>query len=260
MIEIRQLSKTYRGNDGADTLALSETSLDVRAREIVTIVGPSGCGKSTLLRMVAGLATPSTGSVAIAGQPVTAPRTGTGVVFQASTLLPWATVLDNVLFPARIAGRRTPALAARARELLRLSGLADFERAMPHQLSGGMRQRATICRALLLDPDVLLLDEPFGALDALTREEMTVELLNLWQRAPLTILFVTHSITEAVLLGDRVVVMSPRPGRVEAVIDIDLPRPRPERVEDSPAFVGYARQVRELIFGQRAARGTAVLA
>ena len=188
--------------------------------------GPSGCGKSTLLRLVAGLLPPTTGRVSIGGQQVTEPREETGIVFQAPTLLPWASVLDNVLFPLDMMKRSTRDSRERARDLLKLVGLAGFEGKYPRELSGGMQQRAGICRALVHDPDILLMDEPFGALDALTREELTIELMRIWRERPKTILFVTHSIPEAVLLADRVVVMSARPGRIAEIIEVNVPRPR----------------------------------
>ena len=180
--------------------------------EFVCLVGPSGCGKSTLLRLVAGLVAPTGGTVSIGGTAVTEPRDDTGIVFQAPTLLPWASILDNVLFPLDMMGKLDAAGRERARDLLALVGLAGFEGKYPRELSGGMQQRAGICRALVHDPDILLMDEPFGALDALTREELTIELMRIWQERPKTILFVTHSIPEAVLLADRVVVMSAAAG------------------------------------------------
>ena len=232
-------------------LALREVSLHIERNEFVSIVGPSGCGKSTLLRLIAGLLPPSSGRVAIDGVAVEGPRRNIGVVFQAPTLLPWANVLNNVLFPLRILHRLESGSAAKARELLHLVGLADFERKMPSELSGGMQQRASICRALITDPDILLMDEPFGALDALTREEMSLELLRIWRERPKTIFFVTHSVSEAVLLADRVCVMTARPGRIVEDIGVPLPRPRSYEQESMEEFQHCARRIREHIFGNR---------
>ena len=233
--------------------ALLEVSLAIERNEFVSIVGPSGCGKSTLLRLIAGLIGASSGRVAIDGAAVDGPRRDIGVVFQAPTLLPWANVLDNVLFPLKILHRLAPGSPDKARELLRLVGLSDFERKMPSELSGGMQQRTSICRALITDPDILLMDEPFGALDALTREEMSLELLRIWQEQPKTIFFVTHSVPEAVLLADRVCVMTARPGRIIEIIDVPLPRPRSYEQESLQEFQNCAKRIRQHIFGDAAA-------
>ena len=233
--------------------ALLEVSLAIERNEFVSIVGPSGCGKSTLLRLIAGLIGPSSGQVAIDGVAVDGPRRDIGVVFQAPTLLPWANVLENVLFPLKILHRLASDSPAKARDLLRLVGLSDFERKMPSELSGGMQQRASICRALITDPDILLMDEPFGALDALTREEMSLELLRIWQEQPKTIFFVTHSVPEAVLLADRVCVMTARPGRIIEIIDVPLPRPRSYEQESLQEFQSCAKRIRQHIFGDTSA-------
>ena len=233
--------------------ALQEVSLAIERNEFVSIVGPSGCGKSTLLRLIAGLIGPSSGQVGIDGVAVEGPRRDVGVVFQAPTLLPWANVLENVLFPLKILHRLAPDSPARARELLHLVGLSDFERKMPSELSGGMQQRASICRALITDPDILLMDEPFGALDALTREEMSLELLRIWQEQPKTIFFVTHSVPEAVLLADRVCVMTARPGRIIEIIDVPLARPRSYEQESLQEFQNCAKRIRQHIFGDASA-------
>ncbi|WP_119419614.1 ABC transporter ATP-binding protein [Desertibaculum subflavum] len=254
MIAIEGVGKTFQSRDGDAVEALRGVSLQIRRNEFVCLVGPSGCGKSTLLRLVGGLTLPSSGRVSIDGTTVAEPRSDTGFVFQAATLLPWATILDNVLFPARMMGVLTGAHVERARELLTMVGLAGFEGKHPRELSGGMQQRAGICRALVNDPDILLMDEPFGALDALTREELTLELMRIAAERPKTILFVTHSIPEAVLLADRVVVMSPRPGRIAEIIDIDLPRPRDFDMEARHEFQDATRRIRDLIFGSRARR------
>ena len=233
--------------------ALLEVSLAIERNEFVSIVGPSGCGKSTLLRLIAGLIGASSGRVAIDGVAVDGPRRDIGVVFQAPTLLPWANVLENVLFPLKILHRLAPESPDKARDLLRLVGLSDFERKMPSELSGGMQQRASICRALITDPDILLMDEPFGALDALTREEMSLELLRIWQEQPKTIFFVTHSVPEAVLLADRVCVMTARPGRIIEIIDVPLTRPRSYEQESLQEFQNCAKRIRQHIFGDASA-------
>jgi NitT/TauT family transport system ATP-binding protein len=251
VIVLDQVAKTFVTRGGEQIVAMSDVSLEVRRNEFVCLVGPSGCGKSTLLRLVAGLVAPTGGTVSISGARVAEPRDDTGIVFQAPTLLPWASVLDNVLFPLDMMRRLDAAGRERARDLLALVGLAGFEGKYPRELSGGMQQRAGICRALVHDPEILLMDEPFGALDALTREELTIELMRIWQERPKTILFVTHSISEAVLLADRVVVMSPRPGRVAEVIDICLPRPRDFDMEARHEFQDATRRIRGLIFGNR---------
>ena len=251
MISFDRVTRVFNSRDGDRVVALEDVSLSIRANEFVTLVGPSGCGKSTLLRIVAGLILPTAGTASIAGVPIREPRSETGIVFQAPTLLPWASVMDNVLFPLRMMHRMDSASADKAAALIKLVGLAGFERRSPRELSGGMQQRVAICRALVHEPDILLMDEPFGALDALTREEMTMELLRIWGERPKTVLFVTHSITEAVVLADRVVVMSPRPGRIAEIIEVKSPRPRSFSVEGNVEFHDASRRIRELIFGQR---------
>jgi len=254
VIDIDHAAKTFVTRGGDEVVALSDVSLTVARNEFVCLVGPSGCGKSTLLRLVAGLVTLTSGTVSVGGTAVTEPREDTGIVFQAPTLLPWASILDNVLFPLDMMGKLDAAGRARARDLLDLVGLSGFESKHPRELSGGMQQRAGICRALVHDPDILLMDEPFGALDALTREELTIELMRICRERPKTILFVTHSIPEAVLLADRVVVMSPRPGRIAEIIDVPLPRPRDFDMEARSEFQSITRRIRELIFGNRRVR------
>ena len=254
MIHLAGVGKTFRGRDGAAVEALRNVSFDVAEGEFVAIVGASGCGKSTLLRLVAGLAPASSGTVRLGGQEVTGPRAETAMVFQAATLLPWADVLRNVTFPLRLMGRMARDTEDKARALLATAGLAGFEGKLPRELSGGMQQRVAICRALLQEPRLLLMDEPFGALDALTREEMSLELLRLWAARRMGVLFVTHSIPEAVLLADRVVVMSPRPGHIVDVVPVDLPRPRSFDQEGTDEFQRCARRIRGHIFGERAAR------
>ena len=233
MIEIDDVSVTYAAESGP-VEALRGVSLAVGAGEFVAIVGPSGCGKSTLMRIVAGLRPVTSGRVQVAGHAVAGPMSNVGMVFQAAVLLKWRSVLDNVLLPAELSGLDVAPQRERALALLALVGLADFAAKRPHELSGGMQQRVSLCRALLLDPPILLMDEPFGALDAMTRDEMNLELLRIWGEsgaaaptgARKTIVFVTHSIAEAVFLADRVVVMTARPGRVAGVHAVPLARPR----------------------------------
>ena len=251
MIRLDNVNKTFRGRDGAAVEALRDISLDIAAGEFVAIVGASGCGKSTLLRLVAGLVPTSSGQVMLDNAPVKEPRTDTAMVFQAATLLPWADVLRNVTFPIRLMHRQNADTEDKARALLSTAGLGGFETKLPRELSGGMQQRVAICRALLQEPRVLLMDEPFGALDALTREEMSLELLRLWSIRQMAVIFVTHSISEAILLADRVVVMSPRPGRIADIIKVELPRPRSFEQEGAEEFQRCAARIRALIFRGR---------
>lgn len=249
VLSVNALSRHFDSLDGERMTALDAISLDISANEFVALVGPSGCGKSTLLRILAGLIKPSTGSVTVNGEALSEPRGCTGMVFQAATLLPWANVLDNILFPVRVTGQPvTPELLAQAHDLIKVVGLKGFEKRSPRELSGGMQQRVAICRALLNEPDLLLMDEPFGALDALTREEMTLELLRIWAARPKTVVFVTHSISEAVLLADRVIVMSARPGRIVDMIPIALPRPRAFNMSALSGFTEATERIREQIF------------
>jgi NitT/TauT family transport system ATP-binding protein len=230
---------TYRAASGP-VEALRGITLEVGRGELVALVGPSGCGKSTLLRIVAGLRPATAGTVTVGGSRVTRPVPSVGMVFQAPVLLRWRSVLDNVLLPAELAGLDRARHRERAERLLALVGLGEFAGKLPGELSGGMQQRVSLCRALLLDPPLLLMDEPFGALDAMTRDEMNVELLRVWgEAAPgerKTIVFVTHSIPEAVFLADRVVVMTPRPGRIARVFPVGLPRPRTVETRGAPEF------------------------
>jgi NitT/TauT family transport system ATP-binding protein len=225
MIRLNGVSRTFAGRSGT-VEALREIELDVADGEFVAVLGRSGCGKSTLLRMIAGLLPTTAGEIRVSGERVTRPRRDIAMMFQRPALLPWRTVLDNVLLPVQIFGWRKSAHRARAHELLELTGLAGFEKRLPHELSGGMQQRVALCRSLIANPGVMLMDEPFSALDALTREELSGELQRIHMNNGATILFVTHSIDEAVLLADRVVVLSPRPGRIREIIDIKIPRPR----------------------------------
>jgi NitT/TauT family transport system ATP-binding protein len=224
-VHIDRVTKIY-GDHKTGTHALADISLTIKDGEFISIVGPSGCGKSTLLRLVSGLVPVTSGSITIAGQPVTKPVTDVGIVFQQPVLLDWRNILDNVLFQIDMRDGDTRAMRGRAEMLLQQVGLGDFMAKWPHELSGGMKQRAAIARALVHDPSLLIMDEPFGALDALTREQMRVDIENLWMTTRKTVIFITHSIDEAVLLSDRVVVMSARPGTIDHIFDVDMPRPR----------------------------------
>jgi NitT/TauT family transport system ATP-binding protein len=246
-IQVDQVSKRYHTRAGDAVTALDRISLDIRADEFLTIVGPSGCGKSTLLKLLGGVIAPSEGRILVNGRPLEGPSRDVGMVFQSPVLLPWRTVIDNVLFPIEILRWPVSRYRPEAERLVALVGLEGFERTVPRELSGGMQQRVSICRALIHDPPLLLMDEPFGALDAMTREEMGIELLRVWSERRKTVVFVTHSIPEAILLADRVAVMTPRPGRVVGVLDITLPRPRRMDMEFTPEFREYADQVRAAI-------------
>jgi NitT/TauT family transport system ATP-binding protein len=242
---------TYDTASGA-VEALRDITLEVGRGEFVSLVGPSGCGKSTLLRIVSGLRPATVGRVVVGGREVIRPISEIGMVFQAPVLLKWRSVLDNVLLPAELAGLNPRRFRDRAAQLLELVGLGGFSGKLPKELSGGMQQRVSLCRALLLDPPLLLMDEPFGALDAMTRDEMNLELLRVWGEAGgqrKTILFVTHSIPEAVFLSDRVVVMSPRPGRIAAIKTVPLPRPRTVETRASPAFGRLSLEIYEILTG-----------
>jgi NitT/TauT family transport system ATP-binding protein len=248
-IALRAVSKTFRQN-GRTTAALETVSLDIRRGEFVAVVGPSGCGKSTLMRLVAGLIDSTEGAVEVFGRTVCGPVTELGIVFQNPILLDWRNVLGNVMFQAEIRGIAGPGHRTRALALLEQVGLRDFADRYPHELSGGMRQRAAIARALLHDPPLLLMDEPFGALDALTREQMRIDLETLWLASRKTVLFITHSIDEAVLLADRVVVMSPRPGRIERILEVDLDRPRGLAARRAPRFAVLADKITDLFLAR----------
>jgi NitT/TauT family transport system ATP-binding protein len=225
MISLVGVSRTFLTRRGRVD-AVADVDLKIGRGEFVAVIGRSGCGKSTLLRLIAGLLTPSAGSVLVNDTEVTRPRRDIAMMFQRPALLPWRSVLDNVLLPAEIMRLPRASVVERAQRLLETVGLGGFERRLPHELSGGMQQRVALCRALLPQPQILLMDEPFSALDALTREELADELQRLHMSVRSTTVFVTHSIQEAVLLADRVVVMSPRPGRVRQVLDVNIPRPR----------------------------------
>ncbi|QBC31938.1 MULTISPECIES: ABC transporter ATP-binding protein [Pandoraea] len=250
MIEVRHIDKTFAAKQrkASPVKILDDVSLSIANREFVSILGASGCGKSTLLRIVAGLVPHDGGEVRVAGQRVTRPAPEIGVVFQTSNMLPWLTVRQNLLLGTRL--RKIPKAKSEPRvaALLEMLGLAQFADHHPHELSGGMRQRASIGQILALEPKVLLMDEPFGALDALTRDNLNVELLRIWQEHRQTVLLVTHSIEEAVFLSDRVIVMSARPGKVQQEVVIDLPRPRsPQTIKQHPRYAGYVAQLSQLM-------------
>ena len=244
MIEMRGVSKTYRTADG-DVPSLRPIDFTVGEGEFVVVVGPSGCGKTTLLKMLAGLLQPTSGEVLVEGKSITKPHGGVGVVFQTALLLPWRNVLSNVMMPVEVKGLPRGKYEQRALDLLKMTGLHGFERKLPWQLSGGMQQRVSICRALVHDPKIVLMDEPFGALDAMTRERMNVELQRIQRETGKTVLLITHSIPEAVFLADRVMVMSARPGNIAAVYDVPLPRPRTLDVMADPVFVEMTQKVRK---------------
>jgi NitT/TauT family transport system ATP-binding protein len=227
--------------------ALHDVSIQVGAGEFVSIVGASGCGKTTLLRIVDGLVAPTRGAIRVNGQPVSGPGPDRGFVFQQDALFPWRTVIDNVVFGLEVQGRARRETRERANAFLQLVGLTGFEHLFPHELSGGMRQRANLARALTIDPDVLLMDEPFAALDAQTREIMQSELLRIWRSNRKTVLFVTHQIDEAVYLSDRVVVMTSRPGRVKAILEVDIPRPRDLSIKRTPRFLELVDEIWKMI-------------
>jgi NitT/TauT family transport system ATP-binding protein len=246
ILSLRGVSKAFRQR-ASIVRALDGVNLEVQGQEFVVLVGASGCGKTTLLHLIANLVTPSAGKIERA--PEVARAGGIGMVFQNPVLLPWRPILENVLLPAEILGLNRSQARAKARGLLQLVGLDGFDSALPYQLSGGMQQRVSMCRALITDPPLLLMDEPFGALDAITREAMNEELQRIWFETRKTIVFVTHSITEALFLSDRIVVLSARPGRVAGVIVNDIPRPRNARTFKSPAFADYSIRIREMIVG-----------
>lgn len=241
-LSVRNVRKVYN-----DLEAIKNVSLEVAQNEFVSLLGPSGCGKSTLLTMIAGLIRQTEGEIAINGTPVTGPRPEIGMVFQQPVLLPWRTIIDNVLFPIELLKLPREKYTSRAMELLTMAKIEDFADKLPRQLSGGMRQRASICRALIHDPAILLMDEPFSALDALTRDEMGVELLRIWQANRKTVIFVTHSIREAAFLSDRVVVMGRRPATIVEEMNIDLPRPRQIGLTEDESFNKHVRALRKAI-------------
>ena len=246
---LQGVSKVYATHDGP-VRALEQVSVGARRGEFLSVLGPSGCGKSTLLMIAAGLLRPSSGAVSIDGAVVTRPRTDIGIVFQSPVLLEWRTALGNVMLQAEAKKLERTAAKRRARDLLGAVGLGGFEDKYPHELSGGMRQRVSLCRALIHDPTQLLMDEPFGALDALTRDQLVLDLQQIWNQRRMTVLFVTHSVPEAVFLSDRIMVMTPRPGRLDRMIDIELPRPRTLAMRETPEFAAYIREILDLFLAR----------
>ncbi len=239
-VQLQNVSKSF-----GSTLAVDDVSFALRDNSFVSIVGASGCGKSTLLRMVSGLIRPTAGTILVRDKPVTGPVRDIGMVFQSPVLLPWRSTLNNILFVAEMGGHSAGKYCSRARELMSLAGLDGFENSYPHELSGGMQQRASICRAMLLKPSLILMDEPFGALDVITRERMGFALQTLWGESRNTVLFVTHSISEAVLLSDTVIVMTPRPGRIRDIVEVDLPRPRRRETLRDSRFLELTARLRD---------------
>ncbi len=254
-IRFADVQKTYPSARGP-IHALKDINLDIAAGDFVSVLGPSGCGKSTLMKCLAALEPITGGRISIGDQTVTAPPDNMGIVFQRDVLLDWRTILDNVLVTAELRGLDKRAHRARAMELLTLFGLKDYADRYPWELSGGMRQRASICRALLVDPALLLMDEPFGALDAMTRDELNIELRRMWQETGKTVVFITHSITEAVYLSERIVVMSRNPGRIVEVFDVDLPKARPLSLRDAPEFGHYSAHVRGIFAAMGVFKGS----
>lgn len=251
-ISFNDVGQTFATDSGALT-ALSDVNLNISQHEFIAVLGPSGCGKSTLLRLSAGLLKPTKGTVSVHGLPVSEPRQDVGIVFQQPTLLPWANVLDNVVFPAKhMRGSISTQDRHEGQAVIDKVGLSGFEQRLPSELSGGMQQRVGIARALFLNPNILLMDEPFSALDALTRDAMGLELLHLWQSSPKTVMFITHSIPEAVLLADRIIVMSSRPGHVIADLQVPLDRPRDETSLRSAVVQDFMGDLRDLLTNKEA--------
>jgi NitT/TauT family transport system ATP-binding protein len=249
LIDLDAVSKIYPTRDGGSVAAVDRVSCTIHEGEFITILGPSGCGKSTLLTMIAGLLAPTSGALRYRGRELSAPQADVGIVFQDPVLLPWRTVQANVALPAELAGTPASERADRAAALLRMVGLAGFERKLPTELSGGMQQRVAIARALMRDPALILMDEPFGALDAMTREQMNLEVQRISLETGATFLFVTHSIPEAAFLADRVFVMTGRPSNIREIVEIDLPRPRDLDLMASDRFGVYTRHLRALFEG-----------
>jgi NitT/TauT family transport system ATP-binding protein len=246
-IQVANVGKIFSRDGAAALEALRDVTIDIRPGEFVAFVGPSGCGKSTLLKLIGGLLEPTSGRITVDGTPVAGPRRGIGVMFQTPVLFPWRTVLENVLLPSEVFGIERGAATEKALGILELVGLRGREGAYPRELSGGMQQRAALSRVLVSDPPIILMDEPFGALDEFTRERMNLEILRIWQERGQTIIFVTHSIAEAVFLADRVVVMGTLPGRVLSVVDVPLGRPRTIELMRSPQFATTVFEVREYL-------------
>jgi NitT/TauT family transport system ATP-binding protein len=249
VLAVRHLRKQYETKSDERVLALDDISMELHDREFVSVLGASGCGKTTLLKILAGIIPYAEGEILFRSAPLRGPQSGMGIVFQSPVLLPWLTVLDNVMLPIRVLNLGREAYLSRARDLLRLVGLADFERKYPNELSGGMQQRVAIVRGLIHDPTLLLMDEPFGALDALTRERMNVELQRIWLADPKTVFLITHSIPEAIFLSDRILVMSPRPGRIVEEVPIPFARPRNLDITGSAEFGRLTQHLRNLLGG-----------
>lgn len=246
-VEFSEVVKVYLTAKGGGFLALDDVSFSVPDGGFTSLLGPSGCGKSTCLRLAAGLSSPTFGSIRVGDKPVDGPQTGFGMVFQSDVLLDWRSTLRNVLLPTEASGFDASDSEREALDLLKSVGLSGFEQSRPHELSGGMRQRVAICRALVTHPQALLMDEPFGAVDAITRDQLALDLQRLWETRKTTVLFVTHSIAEAVFLSDDVIVMASRPGRIEATVHIDLPRPRTLSTREVPEFSKYVRDIRQVL-------------
>jgi NitT/TauT family transport system ATP-binding protein len=247
-LQLNHIQIRFHPTRGEEVLAVEDASLSVHENEFVSLIGPSGCGKSTLLRAAAGLETPTSGEIRVDGVETYRPGADRGMVFQTYTLFPWLTVRENIRFPLAKSGLSEPEKEERIRSYIRLIGLEGFENSFPNQLSGGMRQRVAIARALVYRPRILLMDEPFGALDAQTRLLMQELLLDVWEKQRTTVLFVTHDVEEAILLSDRIFVMTARPGRIKTIVDIHLPRPRRMlELESSPEFNIYKKQILELV-------------
>jgi len=246
ILEVDRLGKTFATRTGTCT-ALGGISFSVHRREFVCVIGPSGCGKSTLIRIIAGLDRPTSGRMLLDGKPVSGPGSDRGMVFQGYTLFPWLTVKGNVMFGLKLAGRSPTAAEGEARQWIELVGLTQFENAYPHQLSGGMKQRVAIARALANNPRILIMDEPFGALDAQTRYQMQAYLLQIWRQVDVTILFITHDLDEAIYLSDRILVLGANPGHVEEMIEVPVPRPREVAQFISPEFLATKQRLEELI-------------
>ena len=246
LLQVRDLSAVFAGENGG-LQALNNISFSISEQQFICVLGPSGSGKSTLLRILGGLLPPTGGEVLFDGSPITGPSRRVGMVFQDANLMPWRTVIENITLPVMIKKEANDRAETLARELIHLVGLDGFDDWLPRDLSGGMAQRVAIARALIHQPDVLLLDEPFGALDAFTRERMGLELMRIWQVHRKTVVMVTHSIPEALLLADRIIILTPRPGSIALDIEIDLPRPRDSEIQYSPHFAEMARQLRSSI-------------
>jgi len=252
-VSVRNVDIVYKNTEGEDFLAVSGVSFEIERGEFITIVGPSGCGKSTLLSAIHGLLKPARGEIRIGDQPVTGPSQNRAMVFQEFALMPWRTIEENIWFGLELQGKKKDERRAAADKYLKIIGLKQFRKHYPHQLSGGMRQRVGIARALAINPEILLMDEPFGALDAQTREIMQAELLRIWEEDRKTVFFVTHGIDEAIYLADRIIVMSARPGRIKEIIRVDIPRPRTLEVKETAEFGRLRRHLWELLHDEVAA-------